>query len=101
MFKSDRITTSKQNVLNKELAQSERNIVYCARRLERFLTQPFFTTEQFTGIEGKMVNLEAALTGCDCARAGFAARILHDEFDNYPEQSLYTIGSIYEAVRSR
>ena len=48
-----------------ELAQSERNIVYRARRLERFLTQPFFTTEQFTGLEGKMVKLEDALDGCD------------------------------------
>ncbi len=69
-----------------ELAQSERKIVYRARRLERFLTQPFFTTEQFTGLEGKMVKLEDALNGCD--------RILNDEFSNYPEQSLYMIGGV-------
>jgi F-type H+-transporting ATPase subunit beta len=75
-----------------ELAQSERQIVYRARRLERFLTQPFFTTEQFTGIEGKMVKLEDALKGCD--------RILQDEFSDLPEQSLYMIGSIDEARRS-
>ncbi len=74
-----------------ELAQSERQIVYRARRLERFLTQPFFTTEQFTGLEGKMVKLEDALAGCD--------RILHDEFTDYPEQSLYMIGSIDEAKK--
>ncbi|MDJ0901333.1 MAG: F0F1 ATP synthase subunit beta [Xenococcus sp. MO_188.B8] len=72
-----------------ELAQSERKIVYRARRLERFLTQPFFTTKQFTGLEGKMVKLEDALAGCD--------RILHDEFTDYPEQSLYMIGGIDEA----
>ncbi len=72
-----------------ELAQSERQIVYRARRLERFLTQPFFTTEQFTGLEGKMVKLEDALAGCD--------RILNDEFTDYPEQSLYMIGSLDEA----
>ncbi len=72
-----------------ELAQSERQIVYRARRLERFLTQPFFTTEQFTGLEGKIVKLEEALDGCD--------RILHDEFTDYPEQSLYMIGSLDEA----
>ncbi|MCC0179935.1 F0F1 ATP synthase subunit beta [Waterburya agarophytonicola K14] len=71
-----------------ELAQSERNIVYRARRLERFLTQPFFTTEQFTGLEGKMVKLEDALSGCD--------RILNDEFSDVPERSLYMIGSVDE-----
>ncbi|MEM7592769.1 MAG: F0F1 ATP synthase subunit beta [Cyanobacteria bacterium P01_A01_bin.83] len=71
-----------------ELAQSERNIVYRARRLERFLTQPFFTTEQFTGLEGKMVQLEGALDGCD--------RILNDEFSDVSEQSLYMIGTVDE-----
>ena len=71
-----------------ELAQSERQIVYRARRLERFLTQPFFTTEQFTGLEGKMVKLEDALEGCD--------RILNDEFSDRPERSLYMIGSVGE-----
>ncbi|MGK7935745.1 MAG: F0F1 ATP synthase subunit beta [Xenococcaceae cyanobacterium] len=74
-----------------ELAQSERQIVYRARRLERFLTQPFFTTEQFTGLEGKMVKLEDALDGCD--------RILNDEFTDYSEQSLYMIGTVDEAKR--
>ncbi|GAB4531125.1 MAG: F0F1 ATP synthase subunit beta [Pleurocapsa sp.] len=71
-----------------ELAQSERQIVYRARRLERFLTQPFFTTEQFTGLAGKMVQLEDALQGCD--------RILNDEFSDFPEQSLYMIGGVEE-----
>jgi F-type H+-transporting ATPase subunit beta len=71
-----------------ELAQSEQQIVYRARRLERFLTQPFFTTEQFTGLKGKTVTLENTLTGCE--------RILHDEFRDYPEESLYMIGDITE-----
>ena len=71
-----------------ELAQSERNIVYRARRLERFLTQPFFTTEQFTGYRGKSVKLEDALDGCD--------RILNDEFSDVSEQSLYMIGTVDE-----
>ena len=71
-----------------ELAQSERNIVYRARRLERFLTQPFFTTEQFTGLEGKMVKLEDALDGCE--------RILNDEFSGVSEQALYMIGHVDE-----
>ena len=62
-----------------------------ARRLERFLTQPFFTTEQFSGIQGKLVSLEDALDGCE--------RILNDEFKDVPESALYMIGSIDEARR--
>ncbi len=72
-----------------ELSQKDRKTVQRARRLERFLTQPFFVTEQFTGRPGKMVPLEDALSGCE--------RILNDEFENYPEQSLYMIGSVDEA----
>ena len=60
-----------------------------ARRLERFLTQPFFTTEQFTGLQGKLVSLEDALDGCE--------RILHNEFKDHPERALYMIGTIDEA----
>jgi F-type H+-transporting ATPase subunit beta len=75
-----------------ELSQEDRRIVYRARRLERFLTQPFFTTEQFTGLAGKMVDPKDALQGCE--------RILNDEFSNYPEKSLYMIGKIDEAKKS-
>lgn len=75
-----------------ELSQSEQKTVNRARRLERFLTQPFFTTEQFTGHKGKMVSLEDALEGCE--------RILNDEFANYSEESLYMIGKISEAKKS-
>jgi F-type H+-transporting ATPase subunit beta len=57
--------------------------------LERFLTQPFFTTEQFTGLKGKLVSLKDALDGCE--------RILHDEFKDYPESALYMIGTVDEA----
>ncbi|MEO8452145.1 MAG: F0F1 ATP synthase subunit beta, partial [Gemmatimonadota bacterium] len=60
-----------------------------ARRLERFLTQPFFATEQFTGIKGKDVSLQDALDGCE--------RILRDEFKDYPESALYMIGAVDEA----
>ena len=60
-----------------------------ARRLERFLTQPFFTTEQFTGLKGKLVSLKDALDGCE--------RILRDEFKDYPESAVYMIGAIDEA----
>jgi F-type H+-transporting ATPase subunit beta len=76
-----------------ELSADDRNIVYRARRLERFLTQPFFTTEQFTGIKGKYVTLEEALSGCE--------RILKDEFMNYGEDQLYMIGNIEEVNSKR
>ena len=72
-----------------ELSHEDRRTVYRARRLERFLTQPCFVTEQFTGHQGKAVSLADALDGCE--------RILNDEFASYPEQSLYMIGSIDEA----
>jgi len=74
-----------------ELSQEDRRIVFRARRLERFFTQPFFTTEQFTGLRGRMVDLEDTLDGCE--------RILGDEFSDYPEKSLYMIGKIEEAKK--
>ena len=73
-----------------ELSQGDRKVVFRARRLERFLTQPFFTTSQFTGLTGKIVELEDTLDGCD--------RILNDQFSDAPEKSLYMIGSIDEAI---
>ncbi len=72
-----------------QLSPEDRNVVARARRLERFLTQPFFTTEQFTGLKGKLVSLEDALDGCE--------RILLDEFKDYPESALYMIGTVDEA----
>ena len=74
-----------------ELSHEDQKTVNRARRLERFLTQPFFTTEQFTGHEGKMVKLEDSIDGCE--------RILNDEFSDYPEKSLYMIGSIKDAKK--
>ncbi len=72
-----------------QLSSEDRSVVARARRLERFLTQPFFTTEQFTGLQGKLVDLEDALDGCE--------RILADEFTDYPESALYMIGAVDEA----
>ncbi len=74
-----------------QLSPQDRMVVARARRLERFLTQPFFTTSQFTGLEGKLVSLDDALDGCE--------RILRDEFKDYPESALYMIGSIDEAKK--
>ena len=72
-----------------QLAPEDRSVVARARRLERFLTQPFFATEQFSGIKGKLVSLKDSLDGCE--------RILRDEFKDYPESALYMIGAIDEA----
>jgi len=75
-----------------QLSQEDRNIVGRARRLERFLTQPFFATRQFSGLPGKAVTLEDALTGCE--------RILNDELNDVPETALYMIGTIDEVKRA-
>jgi F-type H+-transporting ATPase subunit beta len=76
-----------------QLSSEDRKVVARARRLDRFLTQPFFTTEQFTGLKGKLVSLDEALDGCE--------RILHDEFEDYPESALYMIGSVDEAKQKK
>jgi F-type H+-transporting ATPase subunit beta len=74
-----------------QLSPADRNVVARARRLERFLTQPFFATEQFSGMKGKLVSLNDSLDGCE--------RILRDEFKDYPESALYMIGAIGEAKK--
>lgn len=72
-----------------ELSSQDRRIVNRARRLERFLTQPFYTTGQFTGISGTSVSSDDTLIGCE--------RILDDEFHDWPENAFYMIGRIDEA----
>ena len=74
-----------------QLSRDDQRTVNRARRLERFLTQPFFTTESFTGQEGRLVSIDDALEGCE--------RILDDQFKDYPERALYMIGPIDEAKR--
>ncbi|MHB1391147.1 MAG: F0F1 ATP synthase subunit beta [Thermoleophilia bacterium] len=74
-----------------ELSRENQQTVQRARRLERFLTQPFFMTEQFTGHAGRFTELEETLDGCE--------RILGDEFADWPESALYMIGNINEARR--
>ena len=74
-----------------ELSEADRRTVAAARRLERFFSQPFFTTTQFTGIPGKLVPLKKTIEGCE--------RILNGEFLEVPEQALYMIGAIDEAER--
>ncbi len=73
-----------------ELSEDDRITVYRARKIERFLSQPFFVAEVFTGSPGKYVSLEKTI-------AGFK-RILAGEFDDLPEQAFYLVGDIDEAI---
>ena len=72
-----------------ELSASDRQAVGRARRLIRFLTQPFAVTSQFTGLEGAAVSLEDTLAGC---RA-----ILEGKADDWAESSLYMVGTLEQA----
>lgn len=69
-----------------ELSEKDRRTVSRARRLERFLTQPFYTTKSFTGRAGTMVSLNDTLDGCE--------KLLNDKFSDKSEQALYMIGSL-------
>jgi F-type H+-transporting ATPase subunit beta len=71
-----------------ELAPEDQRAVRRARRLDRFLTQPFFVTESFTGRPGRLVPLAETLDGCE--------RILAGQFDDRPEESLYMLGGLDE-----
>lgn len=73
-----------------ELSREDQATVSKARRLERFLTQPFFTTGQFTGKGGRLVPLEKTVEGCE--------RILQGEFESVSEKALYMIGAIEEVA---
>jgi F-type H+-transporting ATPase subunit beta len=69
-----------------ELAQSERLIYERARKLQYFLTQPFFTAELYTGKKGAFIPIEDTLLGCE--------KIVSGELDSVPEDKFYMIGSI-------
>ncbi len=73
-----------------ELSEEDKLIVGRARRVQRFLSQPFFVAEQFTGFPGKYVKLEDTVASFE--------RVLSGEFDHLPEQAFYMVGGIDEAV---
>ena len=73
-----------------ELSEEDRLIVARARKVERFLSQPFFVAEIFTGSPGKYVSLEETIKGF--------TMVLDGELDNLPEQSFYLVGNINEAI---
>lgn len=74
-----------------ELSEDDRNTVARARKVERFLSQPFFVAEVFTGSPGKYVSLEDAMKGFNM--------ILNGELDDLPEQAFYLVGNIDEAIQ--
>ncbi|QIZ78233.1 F0F1 ATP synthase subunit beta [Ferrimonas lipolytica] len=73
-----------------ELSEEDKQTVSRARKIERFLSQPFFVAEVFTGSPGKYVSLKETIQGFKAILAG--------EFDHLPEQAFYMVGSIEEAV---
>jgi F-type H+-transporting ATPase subunit beta len=73
-----------------ELSDEDRVVVQRARKIERFLSQPMFVAETFTGQPGKFVPLEETITGF--------AEILDGKHDDLPEQAFYMVGPIGEAV---
>jgi F-type H+-transporting ATPase subunit beta len=73
-----------------ELSEEDKLVVARARRIQRFLSQPFFVAQQFTGFDGKLVKLSDTIESFE--------RVLAGEFDDLPEQAFYMVGGIDEAV---
>jgi F-type H+-transporting ATPase subunit beta len=73
-----------------ELSEDDKLVVARARKIERFLSQPFFVAEIFTGSPGKYVSLAETIKGFDM--------VLKGELDSLPEQAFYLVGNIDEAI---
>jgi F-type H+-transporting ATPase subunit beta len=73
-----------------ELSEEDKVIVGRARRIQRFLSQPFFVAEVFTGRPGKYVPLDQTIESFE--------RVVAGEFDHLPEQAFYMVGGIEEVV---
>ena len=73
-----------------ELSEEDKLLVQRARKIERFLSQPFFVAEQFTGMAGKYVKLEETIKSFK--------GLINGEYDHLPEQAFYMVGTIEEAV---
>ena len=74
-----------------ELSEEDKLVVARARKIQRFLSQPFFVAEVFTGSPGKLVDLESTIKGFDAICKG--------EYDHLPEAAFYMVGTIEEAVQ--
>ncbi|WP_299578837.1 F0F1 ATP synthase subunit beta [uncultured Sunxiuqinia sp.] len=73
-----------------ELSEEDKLVVHRARRVQRFLSQPFFVAEQFTGLQGKLVSIEDTIKGFNM--------IMNGEVDQYPESAFNLVGTIEEAI---
>jgi len=73
-----------------ELSEEDKLAVHRARRVQRFLSQPFFVAEQFTGLEGRLVSIEDTIKGFNM--------IMDGEVDQYPEAAFNLVGTIEEAI---
>jgi F-type H+-transporting ATPase subunit beta len=73
-----------------ELSEDDKMVVHRARRVQRFLSQPFFVAEQFTGMAGKLVSIEDTIRGFNM--------IMDGEVDKYPEMAFSMVGTIEEAI---
>ena len=73
-----------------ELSEEDRLVVARARKVQKFLSQPFFVAEQFTGLKGKYVDIK------DTVRA--FREILDGKHDSVPEQAFYLVGTIEDAL---
>ena len=73
-----------------ELSEEDKLVVQRARRVQRFLSQPFFVATQFTGLEGALVSIEDTIKGFKM--------ILNGEVDEYPENAFHMVGTIEEAI---
>ena len=73
-----------------ELSEEDKLVVSRARRVQRFLSQPFHVAEQFTGMKGKFVSIEDTIKGFNM--------IMDGEVDQYPEAAFMMVGTIEEAI---
>ena len=73
-----------------ELSDEDKTTVNRARRVQRFLSQPFFVAEQFTGVPGVMVSIEDTIKGFNM--------IMDGEVDYLPEQAFLNVGTIEDAI---
>ncbi|HKI45854.1 MAG TPA: F0F1 ATP synthase subunit beta [Balneolales bacterium] len=73
-----------------ELSDEDKQTVARARRVQRFLSQPFFVAEQFTGLQGKYVKIEDTIKGFN--------KVVDGELDHLPENAFYLVGTIEEAI---
>ena len=73
-----------------ELSEEDKLVVSRARRVQRFLSQPFFVAEQFTGLKGVLVPIEDAIKGFN--------QIIDGKYDHLPESAFNLVGTIEDAI---